>query len=74
MFGKAMNTPLDCYRSFLMRIFSLHKKITFFINNFFGKYANPQEKRADLITFTDEIFNGKLHILYAVFLAVITFN
>ena len=31
-------------------------------------WPNPQET-ADLVTFTEEIFNGKLHFLYSVFLS-----
>ena len=38
---------------------TLHKKMKFSINDFFSKC----ELTADLITFTEEILNGKLHFL-----------
>ena len=37
----------------------------FFIKNFFSKYETLQET-ADLVTFTEEILNGKLHFLCSV--------
>ena len=39
----------------------LHKKMKFSINDFFSKCDQIRMKR--MITFTEEIFNGKLHFL-----------
>ena len=40
-----------------MKIFTAQKK-KFSINNFFSNYVKPQET-ADLVTFTEKIFNAK---------------
>ena len=41
---------------------ALHKKWSFQLRIFSANVTNPQESM-DLITFTEEIFNGKLHFL-----------
>ena len=48
-----------------MKIFTAQKK-KFSINNSFSNYVKPQET-ADLVTFTEKIFNAKLHFLYSDF-------
>ena len=59
MFDKVLNTTLS-------KDFSLHKKMKFSIKDFFSKYDQIRRK-LDLVTFTEEILDGKLHILCAVF-------
>ena len=41
------------------------QKMKFSINDVFSKWPNPLET-ADLVTFTEEILNGKLHFLCSV--------
>ena len=36
----------------------------FSIKGFFSKYVQIHRKSADLVPFTEEILNGKLHFLY----------
>ena len=58
--------PLLSFRIFLEQLFAIHlqetsskstaQKMKFLIKDFFSKCA-------DLVTFTEEIFNGKLHFL-----------
>ena len=40
------------------------QKMKFFITDFFSKYDQIRRK-PDLVTFTEEIHNGKLHFLYS---------
>ena len=50
------------FRSKVLRSRALHdtaQKMKFSIKDFFSKLRKPQET-ADLVTFTEEIFNGKL--------------
>ena len=44
---------------------TLHKKMKFSIKDFFSKYDQIQFP-ADLVTFTEEIRNGKFYFLYSV--------
>ena len=47
-------------RSFTkLRKTNIAKKMNFLIKDFFSKWPNPQFS-ADLVTFTEEILNGKL--------------
>ena len=45
--------------------FTTHK-MKFFIKNFFSKCWSKLQETADLVTFTEEILNGKLHFLCSV--------
>ena len=45
---------------------SLHKKMKFSMKNFFSKCDQIRSETADLVTFTEEILNGKLHSLFSV--------
>ena len=50
-------------RSFTkLRKTNIAKKMNFLIKDFFSKWPNPQFS-ADLVTFTEEILNGKPHFL-----------
>ena len=42
---------------------TLHKKMKFSIKDFFSKCDHLLIWSADLVTFTEEILNGKLHFL-----------
>ena len=46
-------------------------RITFFMKDFFSKYYRFCR---DLVTFNKEIFNGKCHFLFSVFLDVRCFS
>ena len=50
-----------------MNVMFTAQKNKFSIKSFFTKFENPQET-ADLVTFTQEILNGKLHFLCNAFL------
>ena len=43
--------------------YTLHTKMKFSIKDFFRKYDQIRQKTTDLVTFTKEILNGKLHFL-----------
>ena len=47
------------------------QKVKFSIKDFFSKYEQIRRKQfsADLVTFTEEILNGKRHFLCSVFYA-----
>ena len=42
------------------------QKIKFSIKDFFSKYHESPHETADLVAFTEEILNGKLHFLSSV--------
>ena len=51
--------------NFLNDVFNTAQKIKFSIKDFFRKCTVPQFT-VDLVTFTEEILNGKLHFLCSV--------
>ena len=62
-----------CFSPFLIDFYSFFlQKMKFSIKDFFSKcdqIRSPQET-ADLVTFTEEVFNGKFHFLCSVCLTI----